>query len=83
MPYHPPLDPKVIEALVLWRKRVGSIIQARREELNLSQAVLAEKAGYSTKYMGEIETGIASPSIDALVAIAKTLNLKLPNPFVP
>jgi transcriptional regulator with XRE-family HTH domain len=48
-----------------------------RTGLNLSQEELAEKAGISAKYLGEVERGVGNISIDRLNGIAVVLGISL------
>lgn len=52
---------------------IGKEIRALREERRLSNKELARGAGISTGFLSRIEHGMASPSIDTLSAIAKSL----------
>jgi XRE family transcriptional regulator, regulator of sulfur utilization len=46
------------------RERFGSALQRQRNQRGISQTKLAELAGLSPKYVGEIERGEANVSID-------------------
>lgn len=50
-------------------------IKERREELDLSQKELAEKAGISQSFLCDIEQGRSKPSIDTALKIAEVLNI--------
>ena len=50
-------------------------IKERREELDLSQKELAEKAGISHSFLCDIEQGRSKPSIDTALKIAEALNI--------
>lgn len=50
-------------------------IKERREELDLSQKDLAEKAGISQSFLCDIEQGRSKPSIDTALKIAEVLNI--------
>ena len=50
-------------------------IKERREELDLSQKDLAEKAGISQSFLCDIEQGRSKPSIDTALKIAEALNI--------
>lgn len=50
-------------------------IKERREELDLSQRELAEKAGISQSFLCDIEQGRSKPSIDTALKIAEALNI--------
>lgn len=54
--------------------RLGSILQDRRIARSLTQRDLAERAGISQKYLGEVERGDANVTIEALEKIATELD---------
>lgn len=54
-------------------KLIGHRIQILRKRQKLSQAALAESAGYSVPYISHIETGIKRASLETVVAIADAL----------
>ena len=58
------------------RKRLGQRIRSLRAELDLSQEQLAEKAGISAKYLGEVERGVGNISIDRLNGVAVGLGIR-------
>lgn len=53
--------------------RLGLVIKGKRKDKNMSQAKLAEKAGISPKYLGEVERGEGNISIDKLESISLAL----------
>ncbi len=54
---------------------LGMRIRAAREKRHLTQEQLGELCSLSTAHIGHIERGTRTPSIDALCAIAKSLNV--------
>lgn len=56
---------------------LGKRIKKLRQERGLSQEQLALKADVNKSFMGEIERGIASPTVKTLEKIASTLELTL------
>ena len=48
----------------------GMVLRAARKHANMSQEVLAFKAGYSRNYVSELERGWKSPSLRTLVNLA-------------
>jgi transcriptional regulator with XRE-family HTH domain len=50
-------------------------IKRARERAKLSKRGLAHSAGFDASYIAHIETGKKKPSLDALEAIAKALDL--------
>lgn len=56
---------------------LGLNIKRFRKAKGLTQEQLAELAGISYKYLGEIERGETNPSIGTLVRIANGLNVSL------
>ncbi len=58
------------------RKSFGSKIKEMRLKKQLTQEVVAEKAGINTNYYACIERGEVNPSLEKIQAIAKALGLK-------
>ena len=59
------------------RKILGQTIRRHREGAGLTQERLAEKSDLTSKYLGEVERGVANISVDTLLRIAKALGLRL------
>jgi transcriptional regulator with XRE-family HTH domain len=57
--------------------RIGRVLRANREQRGLSQEALAVLADVDRSYLGEIERGVAVPSIDTLQKLADGLQEKL------
>jgi transcriptional regulator with XRE-family HTH domain len=60
---------------------VGRNIRAARRARGLSQWQLAERSGLSADFIGKIERGLTSPSIQSLHHIAEALSLPLSELF--
>jgi transcriptional regulator with XRE-family HTH domain len=56
---------------------VGSNIRAARKAKGLSQFQLAERSRLSADFIGKVERGTTSPSLESLKAIATALQLSL------
>ncbi len=54
---------------------LGSTIRERRRELGLRQAELAELAGVSTRFVGELEHGKQTAQLDKFQAVVNALGL--------
>ena len=54
----------------------GNIVKRHRQQLKLSQEKLAESADLHRTYISQIERGLKSPSLKALLQIANALNTK-------
>lgn len=54
--------------------RIGKNIKQLRQELNMTQAQLAEQAQISDVHISHIETGKVAMSLDTLLAICRALN---------
>jgi transcriptional regulator with XRE-family HTH domain len=63
------------------KRVVGRNIRAARKAQGLSQMVLAERSDLSADFIGKVERGTTSPSIESLKAIATALNLPLGDLF--
>lgn len=57
--------------------RIGVVIRRNRTDRGLSQESLAELAGLSRSFVGEIERGAAVPSVETLQRLADALGEKL------
>lgn len=57
--------------------KIGKIIRSKRESRGLSQEALAELSNLNRTYLGEVERGLAMPSIETLEKISIALNEKL------
>lgn len=51
----------------------GAVVRRRRRAARLSQEALAAAAGLTPVYVSRIETGKATPTIDAVAALASGL----------
>lgn len=58
-------------------KKIGKRIAELRKDAGLSQAQLAEKAGFSSEYISRLERGVNAPSIKALNMISDYLNVSV------
>ena len=61
------------------RKFIGQRLRALRKERGLTQDHLGELSGLSGKFIGEVERGQKSISIDSLYAVAVALRTPLPS----
>lgn len=57
--------------------KVGEKIKALRLEANISLQDLAEKSGYSTAVLSQIENHLVSPSLGVLVHLAKAMEVNI------
>ncbi len=55
-------------------RKLGLRIKYLREQSNLTQEQLAEKAGVSLDYLGKIEVSINKPGLRTIFKLANTLN---------
>lgn len=60
-----------------YRIRMGMAIQRHREEKGWTQLELADRAGFSLKYVGEVERGAANQTVEVLERIGKALEWDL------
>lgn len=54
----------------------GRVVRKRREELGFSQEKLAERCDLHRTYISQVERGLKSPSLRALVLIAGGLSTR-------
>lgn len=61
--------------------KLGKNIKKYRENLNLTQEVLADKAGISQDYLGKIEVNINNPGFATICKLADALGVELKDLF--
>lgn len=54
---------------------IGNRIKVARKKLNLTQEALAEKVDITLYYMGEIERGEKTPSLDLFIRLVEVLDV--------
>jgi transcriptional regulator with XRE-family HTH domain len=59
------------------RGQVGERLRELRRAHRITQERLAERAGLSYKFVGEIERGQANPTIDTLYQLSKALRIDI------
>jgi transcriptional regulator with XRE-family HTH domain len=59
------------------RKIIGTTIRKYRKSAGLTQEKLAEKADLHPVYVGDLERGEESASVEALIRVAKALGVHL------
>jgi len=57
--------------------RVGEKIKQIRESIGLSLSDLADRTGFSTAYLSQIENHLISPPLGALMKIARSMNIEI------
>lgn len=57
------------------RVAFGKRIKEARSKSHFTQEVLAEKADIAVTYLGEIERGEKTPSLDVLISLAESLEV--------
>lgn len=57
------------------RVAFGKRIKEARNKAHFTQEVLAEKADIAVTYLGEIERGEKTPSLDVLISLAESLEV--------
>ena len=57
------------------QKSLGKTLQRCRQELDLTQAEAAERAGLDTTYFSQVERGVKVPSLKTLVVISEVLQV--------
>ena len=56
-------------------KSIGKRIKLARNNLDLTQEQLAEKAGLSPRFLSQLERGVAFGSANTIISICKTLKI--------
>lgn len=54
---------------------LGQVLRQSRLKKGYSQQALAEKAGIGTVYLGEIERGLKTPSLNSFIKIIEALEI--------
>ena len=62
--------------------RVGARLKQLRQARKLTQEQLAEAAGLSYKFVGEIERGVGNPTLSTLESLATALQVTVPDLLV-
>jgi transcriptional regulator with XRE-family HTH domain len=57
------------------KSKFGTVLRQAREDSGLTQAELADKADVSRVYVGLIERGTKTPTLDVFVRLAKGLKM--------
>lgn len=57
--------------------KIADIIKSRREELKITQELLAELSGVGLRTLKGLETGKANPTLDTLTKIAEVLGMEI------
>jgi transcriptional regulator with XRE-family HTH domain len=65
------------------QKRLGARIKQIRDERQMTQEKVAEQAKRSYKYIGEVERGVANPSVKVLENLAAALGVQVADFFAP
>ena len=63
------------------KSRFGLAIKQRRQEIGISQEVLAERAGLHRTYIGDIERGARNLSLENIEKLAKALQISISDLF--
>lgn len=59
------------------RARIGGRLRGLRLAQNLTQEAVAERAGVSYKFLGEVERGTANPSLLTIDSICRALGVEI------
>lgn len=59
------------------RGRLGARLRQLRHARRLTQEQLAERAGLSYKFVGEVERGLGNPTLTTLAALSEALGVGL------
>ncbi|MBD7917051.1 helix-turn-helix transcriptional regulator [Cellulomonas sp. Sa3CUA2] len=60
-----------------WRRTIGALLRAAREDRGLRLVDVAVRARLSPQYLSEVERGLKEPSSEVLAAITAALGLTL------
>lgn len=62
-------------------ERLANCLKARRSELDLTQAELAERVGVTRKTVNTVENGVFTPSAMLAIKLAQALELSVEQLF--
>ena len=68
--------------MTIYKNELAKNIRIERARLNISQTKLAMMAEVSLDTISQIERGIANPTLETIILIAKALNVDL-NKLIP
>ena len=77
MGFIPPYSRRHTPPVTDLRGRVGARVKQLRHARRLTQEQLAERAGLSYKFVGEVERGRGNPTLTTLAAISDALGVEL------
>lgn len=60
-----------------WRRAIGHLLRASRQEADLRLVDVAQAAGVSPQYLSEVERGRKEPSSEVLAAVTSALGMTL------
>jgi ribosome-binding protein aMBF1 (putative translation factor) len=69
------VDSETVTRLRAYRERVGRSIRSRRQELEMTQAALAEKAGIPQSHVSRLECGKLTATYITIKKVAKALKI--------
>ncbi|MBL9178032.1 MAG: helix-turn-helix transcriptional regulator [Verrucomicrobiaceae bacterium] len=59
------------------RQVLSELLRELRQQAEMSQETLADKAGLHRTYISQLERGLKSPTLDVLDALARALGITL------
>ena len=71
------LFPLHVPSVPIHRRILGDAVRTHRKRVKMTQEKLAEKAGLSVVFISLLENGHRTVSVDALLKIARAMNLEL------
>ena len=71
------------DRLQVVRARLGATLKQLRQRRRATQDQIAERAGLSSKSVGEIERGEGNPELDSIVRLADALEVEVADLFTP
>lgn len=65
------------------KSAIGRSVKELRQSLSLSQSDLAERSETNQRFVSQLERGVANPTLDTILRIAKALRVDVTELFGP
>ncbi len=63
------------------QQHLGVVMRRRRDDLGVTQQIIADRSGFDRSYIADLERGKENPKLTTILAVARALNLE-PSAFM-